>query len=42
MANTFEKLREFPGEPMVKTQHSHCWGLGSISGWGTKILQAAW
>ena len=28
---------------MVKTPRSHCReGLGSIPGWGTKILQAVW
>ena len=25
---------------MVRTQRFHCWGPGSIPGWGTKILQA--
>ena len=35
------ELRKFPGGgPVVGTQH-FCWGgLGSIPGWGTKILQA--
>ena len=32
--------REFPGGPVVKTLCFHCWGLGSIPGGGTKILQA--
>ena len=32
---------EFPGSPVVRTQHFHCQGLGSISGWGTKVPQAA-
>ena len=27
---------------MVRTWHFHCWGLGLIPGWGTKILQATW
>ena len=27
-----EHLREFPGSPVVKTQHFHCCGLG-ISPW---------
>ena len=31
---------EFPGGPVVRTLHFHCQGLGSIPGWGTKILQA--
>ena len=26
---------EFPGGPVVKTQHFHCWGQGLIPGWGT-------
>ena len=33
---------EFPGGPVVGTQHFHCQGQGLISGWGTKILQAVW
>ena len=33
--------REFPGGPVVRTQHFHCYGPGSIPGWETKILQAA-
>ena len=28
--------------PVVRTQHFHCQGLGSILGWGTRILQAVW
>ena len=37
----FKKLEtEFPGGPVVRTLHFHCQGLGSIPGWGTKILQA--
>ena len=32
---------EFPGSPVVKTQHFHCRGPGSIPGLGTKIPQAA-
>lgn len=28
---------EFPGDPVVRTQHFHCQGLSSIYGWGTKI-----
>ena len=35
-------LGEFPGDPVVRTQRSHCWGPGSIPGRGTKIPQAAW
>ena len=35
-----KKSRECPGSPMVRTQHFDCSGLGSISAWGTKILQA--
>ena len=34
--------REFPGSPVVKAQYFHCQGLGSIPGWGSKILQAVW
>ena len=33
---------ELPGDPVVKTQHLHCRGPGSIPGGGTKIPQAAW
>ena len=31
-------FREVPGGPVVRTQHLHLWGLGSIPGQGTKIL----
>ena len=31
---------EFHGGSMVKTLCFHCWGLGLISSWGTKIPQA--
>ena len=34
--------REFPGGSVVRSHHFHCRDPGSISGWGTKILQAAW
>ena len=27
---------------VVRIQCFHCWGLDSIPGWGTKILQAVW
>ena len=30
---------EFPGNPVVRTWRSHCWGPGSIPGRGTKIPQ---
>ena len=33
-------LGRFPGGPVVRTQCSHCQGLGSIPGQGTKTLQA--
>ena len=33
---------EFPGSPEVRTQYFHCGGPSSISGQGTKILQATW
>ena len=32
--------RDFPGSPVVKTPRFHYWGLCSIPGQGTKILQA--
>ena len=34
-------FREFPGGPVVRTRHFHCWVPGSIPGRGTKIPQAA-
>ena len=35
------ELGKFPGGgPVVGTQRFHWGGLGSIRGWGTKILQA--
>ena len=30
---------KFPGNPVVRTWRSHCWGPGSIPGQGTKIPQ---
>ena len=30
---------EFPGSPVVGTQHFHCRGLGLVPGWGTKICK---
>ena len=32
------KFREFPGDPVVRTQHFHGYGPGFIAGQGTKIL----
>ena len=36
-----KKYRDLSGGLVVSTQHCHCQGLGSIPGWGTKILQAS-
>ena len=36
----FKSPLEFPSSPVVRTQHFHCWGLGSIPGQKAKILQA--
>ena len=33
-------MGEFSGSPVVRTQHFHCGGLGSIPGQGTRIPQA--
>ena len=33
---------KFPGSPVVRIQHFHCWGPGSIPSWATKIPQAMW
>ena len=33
-------FREFLGSPVVRTQHFHCRGPGSIPGWGTRIPQS--
>ena len=33
---------DFPGSPVVKILPFHCRGIGFISGWGTKILNATW
>lgn len=30
---------EFPGNPVIKTQHFQCWGWGSIPGRETNILR---
>ena len=32
--------REFPGSPVVMTQHFHCQSSGLVPGQGAKILQA--
>ena len=34
-------FREFPSDPLLRTQCLHCLGPGSIPGWGTKLSQAA-
>ena len=34
--------RKFPGGPVVRTRCFHCWGLGSIPGQRTRILQGEW
>ena len=31
-------MRDFPGSPVVKTVPSNAGGVGSIPGWGAKIL----
>ena len=33
---------DFPGGPVVKTLCFYFKGVGSIPGWGTMILYAAW
>ena len=38
MIKSYDK--EFPGGPVVRIWHFHCWGPGSIPGQGTKISQA--
>ena len=35
--NYFKVHRNFPGGPVVRTQHFHCQGPGSIPAWGTKV-----
>ena len=37
-----ELILEFPGGPVVRTLHVHCWGQSLSPGWGTKILKAMW
>ena len=39
--NRYKKIgeREFPGGLVVRTQHFHCHGPGSIADQGTEILQ---
>ena len=34
------KQKDIPGGLVVKTQHFHCWGPGSIPGRGTKVPEA--
>ena len=34
--------REFLSGPAVRTQCFHCYGLGSIPGWGSNILKVSW
>ena len=33
------RQRGFPGGPVARTQHFHCWDMGLIPGQGAKILQ---
>lgn len=33
---------EFPGGLVVRIQHFHYHGLGSVPDWGTDILQVVW
>ena len=33
-------LWEFPSGSVIQARHFHCWGTGSIPGWGTKIQHA--
>ena len=33
---------DFCGGPVVRTLCFHCRGMGSIPGWGTKILHVMW
>ena len=33
--------RDFPGGPVIKTPHFHCWGHGFNPWWGTKIPHVA-
>ena len=33
--------REFAGGPVVRTQRFHCWGLGIIAYWESRLLQVA-
>ena len=37
-----EKMRDFPGGPVVKTLYFQCRGYRFHYGWGTKILHVAW
>ena len=43
LKNRYETARicsqKSPGSPVVRTQSFHCPGLGSIPGWGAKILK---
>ena len=36
------KSWDFSGSSVVRTRCFHCWGLDSVPGWGTKVLQAVW
>ena len=40
ISETGRKFRELPGGLVLRIQCFHCYGLGSISGWRTEILQA--
>ena len=37
-----KRLREFPNGIVVRIPGFQYCGLGSVPGWGTKILQAVW
>ena len=42
MRQKIRQRRDFPGGPVVKTSASTAEALGSIPGWGVKILCASW
>lgn len=34
--NKDKEYKEFPGGPVIRTQHVHCHSQGSVPGWGAK------
>ena len=41
-AALYSQIRDFPGDPVVKTSPSNAGGAGLIPSWGASIPHASW